>query len=71
MQTQEQEDGSPILGFHHHKKVDGIPNVEFSLVIIVTIVNHTILGLIVDDKSAYNLIYWKSFKKLGLREKDL
>lgn len=60
-----------VLGFLDDKKVDEISDVDLPFVINATISNHSISGILVDDRSSYNLIYLKIFAQLGIRPKYL
>lgn len=60
-----------LIGFCDHEKVDRIPNATSSLVITATIANHDVLGFLICERNACNLMYLEIFKRLGLRMKDL
>lgn len=55
------------LGFRDYKKIDGTPNVTLLFVITVTIANHSILGVVIDDGISRDLMYIGTFMKLGLQ----
>lgn len=44
---------------------------ELSLVVIVAIVNHLVLGILIDDESSCDIIYTDVFVKLWLHDQDL
>lgn len=55
------------LGFRDYKKIDGTPNVTLLFFITVTITNHSILGVVIDDGISCDLMYIGTFMKLGLQ----
>lgn len=67
----EHEDDTQIIWFQDHENVDGIPNVALPLIITSIIANHCVSGILVDDGSSCNLIYFRIFTKLDLKEQDL
>ena len=46
-------------------------NPTLPLIITATIVNHYVKGILVDDRSSCNLIYFKILTELGLRKQEL
>lgn len=51
--------------------MDETPKATLSLVVTTTMVNHSVLGILIDDRSSCNLMYLKIFKELMLHLQDL
>lgn len=60
-----------FLGFQGTEKVDGTPNLKFLVVVIVTLTNHLVLGILIDDESCCDVIYIRICMKIGLRDRNL
>lgn len=46
-----------ILGFRGNEKVNEIPNAIFLFIITAIIANHTVLRILIDDKSSWDVVY--------------
>lgn len=60
-----------MLEFRDHEKVNGVLNDVLPFVIIVTVTYHTVAGLLIDDRSSYNILYDDALEQLGLCQLDL
>jgi hypothetical protein len=58
----------PILGFGYQELVDGFPNKELPLIIGVTISNHELSRILIDEGSSFNIMYKELFSKLKLKK---
>lgn len=61
----------PLLGFADSEKIDGVPNEELPLVVIVGIHGHDIARCLVDEGNSLDNLYQDAFDKLGMRKEDL
>lgn len=67
----DQGNGRLILGFLDKEKVDGSSNAILPLIITIIIANQYVFGVLVDDESSCDLIYFEILARLGLRLQDL
>lgn len=51
MENERHEDHNVILEFQDNKKLYGTSNVKLQLVLTAIIVNHLVLGILIDNKS--------------------
>jgi len=69
--TSKVEMKGPILGFADNEKIDGVPNEDLPLVVIVGIHGHNVARCLVDKGISVDILYQDVFEKLGQRKEDL